>query len=119
VYSVPFPSYSAFAIVILLGCIARIAFVGKTVGIERDWIVISQSRGIDLNRTSRASLSNLDVNVVMRRINIDLCCKLAGPLFVSVITIPSVSFAAIFLAASNISSLPFQYYFILGAQTFP
>jgi len=27
-----------FAIVILLGCIARLAFVGKTVGIERDWV---------------------------------------------------------------------------------
>ena len=39
-----------FAVVILLGCVARLAFVGKTVGIERDWaIVISQSRGIDLN----------------------------------------------------------------------
>jgi len=39
-----------FAAVILLGCIAKVAFVGKTVGIERDWvIVISQSRGIDLN----------------------------------------------------------------------
>ena len=42
-----------FAVVILLGCIARLAFVGKTVGIERDWaIVISQSQGIDLNCTS-------------------------------------------------------------------
>ena len=39
-----------FAVVILLGCVARVAFVGKTVGIERDWaVVISQSRGIDLN----------------------------------------------------------------------
>ena len=39
-----------FAIVILLGCAARLAFVGKSVGIERDWaIVISQSQGIDLN----------------------------------------------------------------------
>jgi iron-regulated transporter 1 len=46
----------------------------------------------------------------MRRI--DLFCKLAGPLFVSVLTIPSASFAAIFLAASNVLSLPFEYYFI-------
>lgn len=39
-----------FAVVILLGCVARLAFVGKTAGIERDWaIVISQSRDIDLN----------------------------------------------------------------------
>jgi solute carrier family 40 (iron-regulated transporter), member 1 len=27
-----------FTVVILLGCIARLAFVGKTVGIERDWV---------------------------------------------------------------------------------
>ena len=50
------------------------------------------------------------MNAVMRRI--DLFCKLAGPLFVSVLTIPSASFAAIFLAASNVLSLPFEYYFI-------
>lgn len=47
----------------------------------------------------------------MRRI--DLFCKLAGPLFVSVLTIPSPAFAALFLAGSNIVSLPFEYYFIL------
>lgn len=47
----------------------------------------------------------------MRRI--DLFCKLAGPLFVSFLTIPSPSFAALFLAGSNIVSLPFEYYFIL------
>lgn len=50
------------------------------------------------------------MNAVMRRI--DLFCKLAGPLFVSVLTIPSASFAAIFLAASNVLSLPFEYHFI-------
>lgn len=39
-----------FAMVILLGCIARLAFVGKTAGIERDWaIVISRSQDMDLN----------------------------------------------------------------------
>ena len=52
----------------------------------------------------------LDTNAIMRRI--DLLCKLGGPLFVSVLTIPSPSFAAIFFAASNIVSLPFEYYFI-------
>jgi len=46
----------------------------------------------------------------MRRI--DLLCKLGGPLFVSILTIKSPSFTAIFLAASNITSLPFEYYFI-------
>jgi len=50
------------------------------------------------------------MNAILRRI--DLFCKLAGPLFVSVLTIPSTSFAAIFLAVSNLLSLPFEYYFI-------
>lgn len=27
-----------FSVVILLGCIAKLAFVGKTAGIERDWV---------------------------------------------------------------------------------
>src|SRR5579859_3143165 len=37
-----------FALVIMLGCFAKLAFVGKTVGIERDWaIVISQSEHVD------------------------------------------------------------------------
>lgn len=27
-----------FAAVVLFGCIAKLAFVGKTVGIERDWV---------------------------------------------------------------------------------
>jgi solute carrier family 40 (iron-regulated transporter), member 1 len=50
------------------------------------------------------------MNAVMRRI--DLFCKLAGPLFVSLLTIKSSSFAAVFLAASNVASLPFEYFFI-------
>ena len=51
------------------------------------------------------------MNATMRRI--DLFCKLAGPLFVSVLTISSSSFAALFLAGSNFVSLLFEYYFIL------
>ena len=50
------------------------------------------------------------MNAVMRRL--DLFCKLAAPLFVSLLTIKSSSFSAIFLAASNIVSLPFEYFFI-------
>jgi hypothetical protein len=29
-----------FAAVIVLGCVAKLAFVGKTVGIERDWVLL-------------------------------------------------------------------------------
>src|SRR5271169_4838018 len=51
-----------------------------------------------------------DMNATMRRI--DLFCKLAGPLFVSLLTIRSSSFTALFFAGSNLVSLPFEYYFI-------
>ena len=47
----------------------------------------------------------------MRRI--DLFCKLVGPLFVSVLDIPSSSFAALFIACSNLASLLLEYCFIL------
>jgi hypothetical protein len=46
----------------------------------------------------------------MRRI--DLFCKLAGPLFVSLLTIRSLLFTALFLAGSNLVSLHFEYHFI-------
>ena len=51
------------------------------------------------------------MNATMRRI--DLFCKLASPVFVSLLTIASSPFAAWFLFGSNLISLPFEYYFIL------
>ena len=30
-----------FALIVFLGCIARLAFVGKTVSIERDWVYLA------------------------------------------------------------------------------
>jgi hypothetical protein len=74
--------------------------------------VISQSRNIDLNSVSSILFGLLvDMNATMRRI--DLLCKLGGPLFVSLLTIPSPSFAAWFLAGFNFISFPFEYFFIL------
>jgi solute carrier family 40 (iron-regulated transporter), member 1 len=55
-----------FAVVILLGCFARLAFVGKTAGIERDWaVVISRSQDTDLNSTI------LKINVLTNRYECD------------------------------------------------
>ena len=73
--------------------------------------MISESQNIDLNSMSFVYLLMVAMNATMRRI--DLFCKLSGPLFVSLLTIPSSSFAALFLAASNLLSFPFEYYFIL------
>jgi iron-regulated transporter 1 len=58
------------------------------------------------------------MNATMRRI--DLFCKLAGPLFVSLLTIKSAPFTAWFLTGSNLVSLPFEYFFILFVyKSFP
>ena len=73
--------------------------------------MISQSRNIDLNSIYLVGVLTVDMNATMRRI--DLFCKLAGPLFVSLLTIRSSSFTALFLAGSNLISFPFEYYFIL------
>ena len=73
--------------------------------------MISRSRKIDLNSPSFIAELMVDLNATMRRI--DLFCKLAGPLFVSLLTIASSPFAALLLAASNVVSLPFEYVFIL------
>lgn len=113
-----------FALVIFLGCIAKLAFVGKTVSIERDWVCRDGIRQLRLGNCYRSIagygperyilyLSKLTtvINAVMRRI--DLFCKLAGPLFVSLLTIRSSAFTAIFLACSNLGSFPFEYFFIL------
>lgn len=35
--------HGLFAIAMLLGCIARLAFVGKTAGIERDWVAPTET----------------------------------------------------------------------------
>jgi hypothetical protein len=73
--------------------------------------VISQSQNIDLNSMSFVCSLIVDMNATMRRI--DLFCKLAGPLFVSLLTIRSSSFAALFLTGTNLVSFPFEYCFIL------
>lgn len=63
-----------FIICVLLACIEKLAFVGNTVAVERDWvIVVSDSLG----------LPREELNSTMRRI--DLVCKLVAPLCISLV----------------------------------
>jgi hypothetical protein len=63
-----------FSLCVVLACIEKLAFVGNTVAVERDWaVVISDS----------LSLPREDLNSAMKRI--DLICKLVAPLIISLI----------------------------------
>jgi iron-regulated transporter 1 len=63
----------AFPASIFLACCEKLASIGNTVAIERDWVVVICDAVPDLERG--------DVNAVMRRI--DLFCKLIAPVFIS------------------------------------
>ena len=76
-----------FTVIVVGGCIHTISGTTISVAVERDWV------------TTIAGESSTDLttlNTYMRRI--DLFCKLAAPLFVSLLTsVASYRFAAIFL----------------------
>lgn len=63
----------AFPLAIGLACVEKLASIGNTVAIERDWVVVICDSVPELERG--------DVNPVMRRI--DLFCKLIAPVVVS------------------------------------
>ena len=65
---------ACFAITIALACVEKLASLGNTVAVERDWVVVICA-GDD------AGLDRGDVNAGMRRI--DLFCKLVAPVFIS------------------------------------
>jgi iron-regulated transporter 1 len=76
-----------FSVIILSGCMLKLATVGINVAIERDWVLC-------ISESSDKRLTKL--NVWMRRT--DLLCKLLAPLFVSLLTTArSYLFAAAFL----------------------
>jgi len=64
----------SFVATIALACVEKLAAVGNTVAIERDWVIIVAE---ELN-TDRQ-----DLNAVMRRI--DLSCKLLAPVVISLV----------------------------------
>ncbi|KAF2673981.1 hypothetical protein BT63DRAFT_452038 [Microthyrium microscopicum] len=87
-----------FSITVLLACVEKLASIANTVAIERDWaIVIATSLDID-----RAQL-----NAAMRRI--DLFCKLAAPVFISLIQAYSTLISVLVLLGLTTCSVLAEY----------
>ncbi|KAI0790878.1 Ferroporti-1 [Abortiporus biennis] len=87
-----------FTIIVLAGCVHKLAGTAISVSIERDWVTT-------ISQDSSQHLTVL--NTYMRRI--DLLCKLLAPLFVSLLTAAiSYKFAAYFLCGVELSCLGFE-----------
>ena len=87
-----------FTIITLAACFHTIAGTTITVAVEREWVTCIAGE-------CSAHLTTL--NTYMRRI--DLFCKLAAPLFVSLLTsVASYRFAAIFLCGVEGACLVFE-----------
>jgi iron-regulated transporter 1 len=63
-----------FSLCVMLACLEKLAFVGNTVAVERDWaVVVAESLHVPRE----------ELNSVMRRI--DLVCKLVAPVGISLV----------------------------------
>ena len=96
-WSTPLTS-GLFSLIVLGGCVHTLAGTSTSVAVEREWITT-------IAGASSEHLTTL--NTYMRRI--DLFCKLAAPLFVSLLTTAaSYWFAAIFLCGVEAACLAFE-----------
>jgi iron-regulated transporter 1 len=82
----------------VLACIEKLSAVLNTVSVERDWTVV-------IAETDEARLATM--NAQMRRI--DLFCKLAGPLAISVIDSASTRAAILATATMSTTSVFIEY----------
>ncbi|KAL5416322.1 hypothetical protein PMIN06_003292 [Paraphaeosphaeria minitans] len=90
-----------FSICMVLAGVEKLAFVGNTVAVERDWVVVV-AEGLGLPRE--------DLNSKMRRI--DLVCKLVAPLGISLVDGFSTEIAIWVVLAQNALSIVFEYFAI-------
>jgi iron-regulated transporter 1 len=94
-------TYGLFTASVLLACIEKLAFVGNTVSVERDWIiVVSDSLAVDRQ----------ELNSAMRRI--DLVCKLIAPVGIGLLDGYSTKVAIWVVFAQNAISVLFEYFAI-------
>lgn len=85
-----------FCVCSLLACFEKLAFIGNTVAIERDWAVVI---------TDKLHLPREDLNSGLRRI--DLVCKLIAPLCVSLVEAYSTKIAIWAVLGQNLISTGF------------
>jgi iron-regulated transporter 1 len=88
----------ALTLLSVLACIEKLSAVLNTVSVERDWTVV-------ISGTDEARLATM--NAQMRRI--DLFCKLAGPLAISLVDSGSSRAAILATAAMSITSVFIEY----------
>ena len=85
-----------FTACVVLAGVEKLAFVGNTVAVERDWVVVV-AEGMDVPRE--------DLNSNMRRI--DLVCKLVAPLGISLVDGYSTKVAVWVVLGQNVLSVLF------------
>ncbi|KAK9450666.1 Ferroporti-1 [Limtongia smithiae] len=91
----------------LFACVEKLASILNTVAVERDWVVvIAGSDTQDLQQ----------LNSSMRRI--DLFCKMAGPLFISLLVGVTLLGSVITLIAVNSISVFIEYFTIARVYSF-
>ncbi|KAF7796905.1 hypothetical protein EIP86_008090 [Pleurotus ostreatoroseus] len=96
------PVWILFALVVVCGCALKLATVGISVAVERDWVTCI-AEGHDGALTT--------MNTVLRRI--DLMSKLLAPLFVSLLTTAaSYKFSVAFFLAFGIVTMIFEFFWI-------
>ncbi|KZF24339.1 hypothetical protein L228DRAFT_245261 [Xylona heveae TC161] len=86
----------------LLGCFEKLASIMNLVSVERDWVVTIAEKDEELLRV---------LNSQMRRI--DLLCKLAGPLAISLLDGLSTKIAIFFVLGSNLATVAIEYFAIV------
>ncbi|KAF2713993.1 iron transporter [Pleomassaria siparia CBS 279.74] len=90
-----------FAATVTLACVEKLAFIGNTVSVERDWIIVV---------ADSLSLDRQELNSSMRRI--DLVCKLVAPLAISLVDAYSNRLAIWAVFGQNLFSALFEYFAI-------
>jgi iron-regulated transporter 1 len=71
-----------FPTTVLLACFEKLAAIGNTIAVERDWIVVV---------ADAVTLPRQSLNATLRRI--DLCCKLIAPLILAIVEAFSMTLA--------------------------
>lgn len=96
---VPALVWALLALIVICGCILKLATIALSVAVERDWATV-------IAEGSSENLTKL--NTYLRRI--DLLSKLFAPLFVSLLTtVASYPFSVAFLLGFGVASMTFEF----------
>lgn len=94
-------TYVGFSVLVVLACIEKLCSIMNLVSVERDWVVVMADGNDDQLQM---------LNAKMRRI--DLFCKLAAPLVISVFDSISTRLAVLVTLGLNGASTAIEYFLI-------